>query len=478
LFEDHGHFVKHLLQYIVPASKCTTDVLEASFTASRKYLLVNVLRDFNAPKPDIDRKRLAYLVFNARKRLLFADMKNILDIFVHTSLPGGMEKYSKLFIYLPVTTLNDKLKFLKDFCFAVDVSPKSNNLNSKSKIFVVSNIHHLNYKTKNSVASITHHLNSKIKDISAFLKVYDVATVIDNCILKAQHDQKCQHEFPTTFRYEVKNLASVDRVGHRHQAGSKIAQSPNLASTTLSFVNKVSHLPFNFVSKVIRLLIKKQQNLSSTFTRHASDNLNFSKEDSDRPTSTLHETSLRNHVMSPTCDPQILPCDTKVMQQARKRSSSFNSELDTEFAHLPQAALDFLSHSSTSCPDMNEPVIYDIDSPILNEIPVQPSWLPYENSEPIRGCRTQLWLQINPVRLWPRHLLLAKCVCDGSRCAKNGPHKCITIKVAVVSLIRDTREERDQATGVRRQKEMLPVGCVCSEQKSVLLHENQPNILV
>jgi len=69
-------------------------------------------------------------------------------------------------------------------------------------------------------------------------------------------------------------------------------------------------------------------------------------------------------------------------------------------------------------------------------------------------------------------------MCDGARCAPHGPHKCITIKVAVVSLFRDKRQDGDQATRVRRQKEMLPVGCVCSEQKSVLLRERQPQILV
>lgn len=470
--------MKHLLQTIVPASKCKTDVLEENFIACGKCLLLDVLKELNVPKPDIDRKRLAYLVFDKRKRLLFVDMKNVLEIFLHMSLPGGMEKYSKPFSYLPVTTLSDKLKFLKEFCVAVYVLPRSNNLNSKSKIYLVLNIHHLNDKRKNSVAYNIYHLNTKIKDISALLKVYDVARVIDNCIIKAETDQECQHEFPTTFRYEANNLASVDRAGHRHQAGSNIFQRPYLATTTLSFVNKVSHLSFTFVSEVIDLLIKKQQKHSSASTGHAIDDLNFSKEDSGLPTSILHKTSLWNHAMSPTCDPQILPCDTKVLQHARKRSSSFATELDTEFAHLPKAALEFLPYSSTSCPDKNEPIIHDIESPLLNSLPVQPSWLSHQTREPLHGCRTQLWMQINPVRLWPRMLLLAKCVCDGSRCAPHGPHKCITIKVPVVSLIRDTREETDQATHVRRHKEMLPVGCVCSAQKSVLLREHQSHILV
>lgn len=471
--------MKYLLQAIVPASICGTDVLQASFTPCGKCLLVDVLKDFNAPKPDTDRKRLGYLVFDKRKRLLFVDMKNVWEVFLHMPVPGGMEKYSKQFLYLPVTTMTNKLKFWKEFCVAVYMSPKNNNLNNnKSKIYVVLSIYHLNGKTKNSVAFFVHHLNSKIQHISKLLKIYDVATVINNSILKTQVDQNCQHKFPTSFRHEMNNLASVDRVSRRLQSASKVFQSPHLASTTLSFVNKVSNFTFNFVSNVPCLLLKKHQKLSSTLTRHFSDDLNFKKGDSKLPTSIPHETSLWNHVMSPTCDPQVLPCDTKVLQHARKRSSSFASELDTEFAHLPKAALDFLSYSSTSCPDTKEPQIHDIDSPFLNSLPVQSSWLPYQTRQPSRGCRTQLLLQMNPVRLWPRILLLAKCMCDGSRCAPRGPHKCITIKVAVVSLIRDKRQDGDQTTRVRRQKEMLPVGCVCSEQKSVLLHERKPHILV
>jgi len=454
--------MKHLLQTIVPASKCGRHELEASFTAYRKFLLVNVLKEFNAPKPDIDRKRLGYLFFDKRKRLLFVDMKNIWEIFLHMPFSGGMAKYSKQFIYLQVTTMTDELKFWKEFCVAVYMSPKSNNLNNKSKIYVVLS---------------THHLNSKAHYMSTLLKNNDAAAVINNSIFKTQVDQKFQHVFPTSFRHEVNNLVSMERVSHRHQSASEIFQSPHLAPTTLSFLNKVTNFFFKFGSKVTFLHIKKQQKLLSPLTRHFSDDLNFSKGDSKLPTSIPHETSMWNHVMSPTCDPQVLPCDTKVLQHTRKRSNGFASELDTEFVHLPKAALDFLSYSSTSCPDMKEPVIHDTDSPVLNSLPVQSSWLPYQTGLPSHGCRTQLLLQINPVRLWPRNLLLAKCMCDGSRCAPHGPHKCITIKVAVVSLIRDKRQDGDQATRVRRQKEMLPVGCVCSEQKSVLLHERQPHIL-
>jgi len=471
--------VKHLLRAIVPASKCGRDVLEENLTACRMCLLVDVLKEFNAATPDMHRKRPGYLVFNKRKRLLFVDMKNVWEIFLHMPFPGGMAKYGKQFVYLPVTTVADKLKFWKEFCVAVYMSPKSNNLNnSKSKIYVVLSIHHLNGKTKNSVASFMHHLNSKIQRTSTLLKVYNAATVINKSILKTQVDHKYQLEIPTSFRHEVNNLASVDRFSHRHQSASKIFQSPHLASTTLSFVKRVSNFYFNFVSKVTCLLTKKQQNLSSNLTRHFSDDLNFNKGDSKLPTSIPHETSLWNHVMPPTCDPRVFPCDSKVLQRTRKRSSSFASELDTEFAHLPKAALDFLSYSSTSCPDMKEPMIHDIDSQFLNSLPVQSSWLPYQTRQPSHGCRTQLLLQTNPVRLWPRILLLAKCMCDGARCAPHGPHKCITIKVAVVSLFRDKRQDGDQATRVRRQKEMLPVGCVCSEQKSVLLRERQPQILV
>lgn len=470
--------MKYLLEAIVPVSKYGRDVLEASFTACRMCVLVDVLEEFNAPKHDMDRKRLGYLVFNKRKRLLFVDMKNVWEIFLHMPFPGGMEKYGKQFIYLPMTTMADKLIFWKEFCVAVYMSPKSNNLKkNKSKIYVLLSIHHLNGKTKNSVASFKHHLNSKIQHISTLLKMYDDATVINNSILKTQVDQKYQHEFPTSFRHEVNNLASLDRLSHIHQSASKIFQSPHLASTTLSFVNKVSNFSFNFVSKATCLLIKKQQKLSSALTRYFSDDLNFNKGDSKLPTSMPHKTSLWNDVMPPTCDPQVLPCNAKVLKHTRKRSSSFASEFDTEFAHLPKAALDFLSHSSTSCSDTKEPKIHDIDSPFLNSLPVQSSWLPYQTRQPSRGCRTQLFLQTNPVRLWPRILLLAKCMCDGSRCAPRGPHKCITIKVAVVSLVRDKRQDGDQATRVWRQKEMLPVGCVCSEQKSVLLRERQPHIL-
>jgi len=470
--------MEHLLQTIVPASKCGRDVLQASSTAWRKCLLVDVLKEFNAPKPDMDRGRFGYLVFNKRKRLLPVDMKNIWGIFLHMPSLGGMEKCGKQFIYLPVTTMTDKLKFWKEFCVAVYMSPKSNNLNNKSKIYVVLNTHYFNGKTKNSVASFIHHLNSKIQHMSPLLKIHYAVTVISKSILKTQVDQKCQHEFPTSFRHEMSNLASVDRFSHSHQSASKIFQNLHLASTTLSSVNKVSNFSFNFVTKVTCLLIKKQQKLSSPLTRHFSDDLNFNRVDSKLPTSIPHETSLWDHDMSPTCDPQVLPCDTKVLQHTRKRSSNFASELDTEFAHLPKAALDFLTYSSTSCPDKKEPMIHDIDSPVLNSLPVQSSWLPYQTRLPSRGCRTQLFLQINPVRIWPRILLLAKCMCDGSRCAPRGPHKCVTIKVAVVSFIRDKRQDGDQATHVRRQKEMLPVGCICSEQKSVLLPESQPRILV
>jgi len=470
--------MKHLLQTIVPASKCGRDVLEASFTARRKCLLVDVPKEFNVPKRDTDRRSLGYLVFNKRKRLLFVDMKNVWEIFIHMPFLGGMEKYSKRFIYLPETTMTDKLKFWKELCVAVYMSPKSNNLNNKSKIYVVLTRQHLNGNTKNSVAFFIHHLNCKIQHMSPLSKINGAATVINNSILKTQVDQKCQHEFPTSFRHEVNNLVSVDRFSHSHQSASRIFQSLHLASTTLSFVKKVSNFSFNFVSKFTFLLIKKQQKLSSPLTRHFSDDLNSNKGDSKLPTSIPHETSLWNHVMSPACDPQVLPCDTKVLQHTNKRSSSFASELDTEFAHLPKAALEFLSYSSTSCPDKKEPMIHDIDSPVLNSLPVQSSWLPYETRLPSRGCRTRLLLQVNPVRLWPRILLLAKCMCDGSRCAPRGPHKCVTIKAAVVSFIRGQRQDGDQATRVRRQKEMLPVGCVCSEQKSVLLPESQPHILV
>lgn len=239
-----------------------------------------------------------------------------------------------------------------------------------------------------------------------------------------------------------------------------------------------SKIEYSVAPTIIHHLMKKQQNHSSTFTKEFSDNSEQYSAQSEVHTRIQPDSSVWSHVMSPNCNVRNFSCKTEVLQPGRKRSSRFALELDTEFAHLPKAALEFLSYSSTSCPsNMNEPLIHQVDPHILNSLPVQPSWLPYQPREPLGGCPTQLWPHANPARIWPRILLMAKCVCDGLRCALHGTHRCITVKVAVVSLIRDTRDGRDHIRNVRRRMEMVAVGCVCAEQKSVLVNEHRPPIL-
>ncbi|PNF37772.1 hypothetical protein B7P43_G11319 [Cryptotermes secundus] len=354
--------MKQILQNMIPESKDITDVLDAC----RRRPLLDVQKLLAAAQPDMERKRLACLIYNKHKRSFLVDMKKILKTFLSTSIPADMEKNGKPFIHFPMITLSEILKFHKEF--SVPVSPNINNFHT-------------------------------------------------------------------------------------------------------------SHSFFNSVSKIIPLLMKKHGEIASTFTIESSDHLNYSKGDSGH--TNIPPGSLRSHISSPSCDPQNFSCKTEVLQPGRKRSSSLSSELDKEFAHLPEAALKFLFYSPVSCPSsMNEPLIHHVDSRILNSLSVQPSWLPYQPKEPVGGCPTQLWPHINPDRIWPRILLTAKCVCDGSQCALHGTHRCITIKVAVVSLIRGSRGGRDQARNVWRQWEMVAVGCVCAEHKSVLLHEHRPRIYV
>jgi hypothetical protein len=351
----------------------------------------------------------------------------------------------------------------KRFAYSFSVSPNSNHLNNKGKYSITPNSHYLNIKTKR---------------ISTFPRLYDVSTVIGNNKLRGQNGQKYQHEFSASLKHKVNYLASMSRFSHRH---AKASQNPHLKSSEFFLSNKAAHLPFSFVSKIIHLLKKKQQKLTSTFQKDFSDQLSYRKGDSSQSehSSIQPKASLWHYDISRNCNQRNFSCMTEVLQPGRKRSSSFPSELDSEFVHFPKAALEFLSYSSTSCPsDMNEPLNHHIDFQILNSFLVQPSWLQYQPREPLGGCPTQFWPHTNPARIWPRILLMAKCVCDGSRCAQNGTHRCITIKISMLSLIRDTREGRDRARNVRRQKEMVAVGCVCAERKSMLIREHQAPIFM
>lgn len=445
--------MKQILQNTIPESKDITDVLDAC----RRCPLLDVQKLFAAAQPDMERKRLACLIYNKQKRSFLVDMKKILKTFPSTSVPADMEKNGKPFIHSPMITLSEILKFRKEF--SVPVSPNINNFHNK---------------LKHSIVSVSQYMNAKAEEISEFPKFDDTSTTKDNNIHRKESDEKYQLPFSTSYIYTVNNLASVGKQ-HPHIRSSL---STHLKSTKSLPGKKASHSFFNSVSKIIPLLMKKHGEIASTFTIESSDHLNYSKSDSGH-TNIPPGSSLRSHVTSPSCDPQNLSCKTEVLQPGRKRSSSLSSELDKEFAHLPEAALKFLFYSPVSCPSsMNEPLIHHVDSRFLNSLSVQPSWLPYQPKEPVGGCPTQLWPHINPDRIWPRILLTAKCVCDGSQCALHGTHRCITIKVAVVSLIRGSREGRDQARNVWRQWEMVAVGCVCAEHKSVLLHEHRPRIYV
>lgn len=460
VFEDHGSLMKQVVQNIIPTSK---GVLEASLNAHKKHLLLEAQKKFDAAQHDMKRKRYAYSVSDERKRLLLADTKKLLKTFLNMPVPEDMERYGKPLIHLPVTIRCEILKMLKEFSDTVFVSPNRNHLNSKTEYSV----------TPNSC-----NLNSKTKQMPAFPKFSDIATVKDNNLLIGQRDQKYKHKFSTFFKHKVSNLASVCRFNRRQPVAIKMSQSPHLKSSDIFPCNKVAHLSSSLLSTIIHCLMKKQQNQASAFMKDFSDHSQRYSAQSQVHTSIQPDSSMQSHVMSPSCNIN-LSSKTGILQPEVKRSSRFTSELDTEFAHLPKAALEFLSYSSTYCPsNMNEPLIHQVDPQILNSLSVQPSWLPYQPREPLGGCPTQLWPHTNPARIWPRILLMAKCVCDGSRCALQGTHRCITVKVAVVSLIRDTREGRDQVRNVRRRMEMVAVGCVCAEQKSVLLHEHRPPILV
>lgn len=445
--------MKQILQNEIPESKDITNVLDAC----RKRPMLDVQKLFAAAQPDMDRKRLACLIYNKQKRSILVDMKKILKTFLSTSIPADMGKNGKPFINFPTITLSEILKFSKEH--SVPVSPNINNFHSK---------------IKHSIVPVSQYMNGKAEEISEFPKFYDTGTIKDNNIHRKGSDEKYQLPFSTSYKYKVNNLASMGK----HHAHIRSSLSPHLKSTKSFLGKKAPHSFFNSVSKIIPLFMKKHREIASTFTKESSDHLNYSKGDSGH-TNIPPGASLWSHVSSPFCDPRNLSCKTEVLQPGTKRSSSLSSELDKEFAHLPEAALKFLFYSPVSCPSsMNEPLIHHVDSRILNSLSVQPSWLPYQPREPVGGCPTQLWPHTNPDRIWPRILLTAKCVCDGSQCALHGTHRCITIKVAVVSLIRGSREGRDQARNVWRQWEMVAVGCVCAEHKSVLLHEHRPRIYV
>jgi hypothetical protein len=456
--------MEQILQNKIPKSKGVTDVLEASLKVCKKCLLLDVQKKFDAAQPNRERKRFAYPIYDEWKRSLLVDIKKFLKMLLNMPVPGSMERDGKSFILSPVTILSEILKILEVFSDTVSMSQ---------------NINHLSSKTEYSVAPNNHHMNSKTNQILAFPKHYDVATVKDNSnLLRGESDQKCRHKFSVSFKHKAKNMASVGRYSHRQLVATKISRSPLLNFSDIFLGNRVADLSSNLQSKIIHHIMKIQQNYTSKVTKDFSDHSERYSAQSVVHTRMQPESTVLSHVMSPNCNIRNLSCMTEVLKPGRKRSSTFPLEHDTEFAHLPKAALKFLSYSSISCPSiMNEPLIHQVDPQILNSLPVQPSWLPYQLREPLGGCPTQLWPHTNPARIWPRILLMAECVCDGSRCTLRGTHRCITIKVAVVSLIRDTREGRDQVRNVRRRMEMVAVGCVCAEQKSVLLHEHRPPIL-
>jgi hypothetical protein len=450
--EKHGCLMEHILQNVIPGSKDVTDAVDVC----RKRPLLDVQKLFAGAAPsDMDRKWLAYLVYNKQKQSFLMDIKKILKTSLSTYIPRDTEN-DKPFLHLPMITHSEMLKFCKESSVQVPVSPI---------------IDYFKIKIKQSIVPVSQYMNSITEQRSEFPKFYDTVTVKDNTILRKEIEEKYQHPLHTSYKLNDNQLASTGA----HHADIR---SSHLKSTKSFLDLKASHLFFNSVSKMISLLMKRHRELPSTFTKESNDHLNYSKGDSGH-SSISTEASLWRHILSPSCDPQNLSCRTEVLQPRTKRSSGLSSELDKEFAHLPEAALKFLFYSPVSCPSgMNEPLIHQVDSRILNSLSVQPSWLPYQPKEPVGGCPTQLWPHTNPDRIWPRILLTAKCVCDGSRCALHGTHRCVTIKVAVVSLIRGTREGRDQARNVWRQWEMVAIGCVCAEHKSVLLHEHRPHIYI
>ncbi|KAJ9592317.1 hypothetical protein L9F63_001137 [Diploptera punctata] len=171
-----------------------------------------------------------------------------------------------------------------------------------------------------------------------------------------------------------------------------------------------------------------------------------------------------------------LKCISDGNQPKRKRviTSSSSSEIDSEFAHIPKTALEFLSYGPTSCPSsLNEPITHHVNFHIFNSLPLLPYWLSYQPEVPLGGCPTTLMPHINPLRVWPRSLLVAKCVCDGSRCSFNGSHRCITVRSVVVSLVREKGN-----SSLKRFTEIVSVGCICAEQKSILIQEHRASIVV
>jgi hypothetical protein len=444
--------MKRILQNVIPESKDITDIVDTC----RKHTLQDVWKLYAAPQSDMDRKWLAYLIYNKKKQSFLMDIKKVLKMSLSISSPTDMEENSKTFIHLPTITLTEILKFCKEFSVPVSLLP---------------NINYFNIKIKHSILPLSQYMNGIREEISEFPKFYDAVIIRYNNLLRKGSEGKYHHPYYRSSKYKDNNLAST---GRYHADIS----SSHLKSTKYFLDNKTSHSFLNSISKIIPLLMKKHREFPSTFTKESSDHLNYNQVNSGH-TSISTEASLRSHILPPSCDPQKFSCRTEVLQTGTKRSSSLSSELDKEFAHLPEAALKFLFYSPVSCPSsINEPLIHHVDSRILNSLSVQPSWLPYQPKEPVGGCPTQLWPHTNPDRIWPRILLTAKCVCDGSRCALHGTHRCITIKVAVVSLIRGTREGRDKTRNEWKQWEMVPVGCVCAEHKSVLLHEHRPRIYI
>jgi hypothetical protein len=437
--------MKHILQNVIPGPKDTAHVVDAC----RKWPLLDIQKlSAGAPQSDMDSKWLAYWLYNKQKRPFLADVNKMLKTCLSTYIPRDTEKNGKPFIHLPMITHSELLEFCKEYSVPVPVSP---------------NMNYFNIKIKQLIVPVSQYRNGITEERSEFPKFYDTVTMKDNNILRKETQKKYQHPLYTSYKLKDNNLASTG--GHHADI-----RSSHLKSTKSFFNQKASRLFFNSVPKIIPLITKRHRELPSTFTKESSGHLNYSNGDSGH-TSVSTKASLWGHVLSPSCDPQNLSC--------RKRSNSLSSELDNEFAHLPEAALKFLFYKPVSCPSgMNEPLIHHVDSRILNSLSVQPSWLPYQPNEPVGGCPTQLWPHTNPDRIWPRILLTAKCVCDGSRCALHGTHRCVTIKVAVASLIRGTRKGRDQSRNVWRQWEMVAVGCVCAEHKSVLLHEHRPRIYV
>ncbi|PSN57710.1 hypothetical protein C0J52_00328 [Blattella germanica] len=229
---------------------------------------------------------------------------------------------------------------------------------------------------------------------------------------------------------------------------------------------------FEFLFRLFRLRLVTKGSFSSRLNKHF---INFNNKSVRKSAISSKSYNSNNCIRSSTGE---FNCDDNVFESRRKRtgspSNSSPSELDSEFVHLPKAALEFLSFGPTSCPsDLNEPLTYHLDSHLLNSLPLQPPWLPLQPREPLGGCPTTLLPFNNPLRLWPRNLLSARCVCEGSHCSRKSDHRCITVKTTVISLLRNR-----ESSNVRRHVEMIAVGCICAEQKSALVRQLTDSIVV